>query len=364
MTEDFIRNAFLLRSFRKAVAHKVTQFPKSNTNLISSSKRPEYNKMKFQESPLTPYDLYSPVQYPWWCMNYFIMFWVISNLIYHILLKGLPRDGEVRRVYLKLDGNKRNNVVIYVMQLLVTTAAFAAQVYGAWELVFQWKATTTEARFKSLDMAAQFIVILYTWELIFRKKIGLPLLTHHITTILLLQLSTASFFDTHDVLYLRFSVMLGFHATVEQLTFVALFFFRLKMYEKSLSFWFFFSAAQSFLFKSIVTLVATVYFSSSVIDGDFEHHGAWGTFWKICFPPLLLCLYVSQIYACKILYLLGRRCQIVDKQDEGSGRAIDGTNYPTSCSFVSEEEEEEDKQEGTEERKDNEQRGSEIVFEV
>jgi hypothetical protein len=136
-------------------------------------------------------------------------------------------------------------------------------------------------------------------------------LIHHLVTLLLAQLSTAAYFDTHDILYLRYATLLGFHATVEQFSFVALFFFRLNVFEKWQAFWFFFSAAQSLLFKTVVTVISVIYYIQLVVDGRFSMSDPWGAFWVISWIPLLACLYGAQVYACLILYRLGKRCQVM-----------------------------------------------------
>ncbi|CAB9515835.1 expressed unknown protein [Seminavis robusta] len=260
-----------------------------------------------------PYDLYSVTQYPWWCLNYFIIFWFLSNLVQTLLLRAPSK--KIRDQFESLDQDKRNNAIIYVMQLVGTSIAFVAQLYGSTDIIFKWQETTSQSKLNSLQFALTLVAILYIWELIFRKKIGLPLLVHHLVTILLIQLTAASFFDTHDIKYIRYSTLMGFHATFEQLTFLALFFFRLNIYENWQAFWFFLSAAQSLLFKTFVTLVGVVYFCSMIHTGRLTTSTKWGIFWTIFTLPLLALLFSAQVYACLILYKLGKRCQVMDNFD-------------------------------------------------
>ncbi|CAB9507846.1 unknown protein [Seminavis robusta] len=267
----------------------------------------ETNAQAQTNAHFVPYDLYSAIQYPWWCLNFFLAFWLVSNLA-STLLHRFP-NKNLRTSFKKLDSDKQNNVIIYIMQFLGTSVALAAQLYGSVDLIFQWQETTSAARMESLNLAIILVAVLYIWELIFRKKIGLPLLVHHLVTILLIQLSSASFYDTHDILYIRFATLLGFHATVEQLTFLALFLFRLNICQRWQAFWFYFSAAQSLLCKTAVTVAGGIYFVQLVIEERLSiWNGNWGVFWTIFFMFLLACLYGAQVFACLILYKLGKRC--------------------------------------------------------
>jgi hypothetical protein len=103
------------------------------------------------------------------------------------------------------------------MQLLMTSMAFVLQIYGSWDILFQFEEETSQQRLDWMVFAIQTISVLYVWELCYRQKIGWPLLVHHLVTVLLIQLSTASFFDTQDLIYIRFAVLLGFYATTEQI---------------------------------------------------------------------------------------------------------------------------------------------------
>jgi hypothetical protein len=256
-----------------------------------------------------PYDLYSSFQYPWWCLNFFFIFWLISNLVQALLLRFPNR--QIRKQFKELNHDKKNNAIIYVVQLLFTTVALIAQLYGSSDVIFRWQDSTTQSKLNSLIFAVLMIAVLYIWELIFRKKIGLPLLIHHLVTLLLAQLSTAAYFDTHDIMYMRYATLLGFHATVEQLSFMALFFFRLNVFEKWQTFWFFFATIQSLVFKTMVTVMSVVYYIQLVVDDRLSMSESWGAFWAISLMPLLACLYGAQVYACLILYKLGKRCQVL-----------------------------------------------------
>jgi hypothetical protein len=77
------------------------------------------------------------------------------------------------------------------------------------------------------------------------------------------------------------------------------------------AFLFYTAAAQAFILKTVVTVVSIVYFCVGFLASDAadDQPTNWKWFWTICFLPLLLLLYASQLYACKILYSLAVRCR-------------------------------------------------------
>jgi hypothetical protein len=255
------------------------------------------------------YDLYSPFQYQWSSINIFLAIWLLSGLFRQSLLNTKKLDINNR--FYNLHEDKKRNVITYTMVVLVTTLVFILEIYGSLDILFRNEDSTSETRYEWMVFSIQSIAVLYVWELCYRVKIGWPLLVHHFVTLLLIQLSTACFFDTNNIVYLRFAILLGFYATTEQISFVALFFFRLELYPELHGILIFYAAAvQSFILKTIVTIVAIGYaililYVSDDVDDDTTN---WKWFWRIYFLPLLLVLYSSQLYACKILYTLASRC--------------------------------------------------------
>jgi hypothetical protein len=255
------------------------------------------------------YDLYSPFQYQWSCINFFLAIWLLSSLIRQALLRMKYLD--INNNFGGLDEGKKRNVVTYIMQVLVTSLAFILQIYGSLDILFRNEDSTSQTRFQYMVLSIQAIAVLYVWELCYRVNIGWPLLVHHVVTVMLIQLSTASSFDTNDSVEIRLAILLGFNATTEQVSFVALFFFRLRLYPAWHGILFYAAAAQAFILKTIVSGAAVGYaIIVFYVDGDLDADVTnWKWFWKICFLPFVIVLYASQLYACKILFELGSRCQ-------------------------------------------------------
>lgn len=266
------------------------------------------------------YDIYSPYQYPWFAINYFIAV-IVTSYITRVILRRWSRT-EV--AFHALQEDKKRNVITYVLLLIGTTLAFIAQVYGGWDILFRIEDTTTPERIDWMIFSLLTIMVLYVWELIFRNKIRIPLLVHHAVTILLIQLISATFYDQQDVVYLRFALLLGFHATVEQVTFLALFFWRLDLYPQHQSRWILVAMGQAFILKTVVTVAAIIYFSIAV-HRDEDPGSSWQILWKVLFIPLLLMLYAAQLYACRILHILAVRTRIAPSEANRSGRALPGS---------------------------------------
>jgi hypothetical protein len=252
------------------------------------------------------YDLYSPFQYQRSCINLFLALWLLSVLFRQVLLRIKYLD--INKNFDGLDEGKKRNVITYIIQILVTPLALILQIYGSLDILFRNKDSTSQARFEWMVFSLQAIAVLYVWELCYRVDIGWPLLVHHFMTILLIQLSAASQFDTNNIVWIRFTILVGFYATTEQLSFVALFFYRLRLYPAWHGNLFYAAAVQAFVLKTIVSIAAVGYAIVILYVSD-DDVTSWTWFWGFCMPPFLLVMYPVQVYACKILYDLSSRCR-------------------------------------------------------
>lgn len=204
---------------------------------------------------------------------------------------------------------KKRNAISYILQVIMASFAFVLQIYGGVDILFRWEETTDFHRTEWAIFALQTIAVLYIWEIIYRTNIGVPLLLHHIVTLLLVQLSFVSLNDTGNVIYTRLAILLGFHATTEQLSFVALFCYRMKIFRGWHAALFVAAAIQTFLLKTAITIFSFVYFCVLLKGEDFDDQPTnWKWFWKVCFIPLLFLLFAAQLYACKILWDLHSKC--------------------------------------------------------
>jgi hypothetical protein len=148
--------------------------------------------------------------------------WLLSIVI-HTALNRVP-------TYRKLNALKQRNVVTYVLEILVTTAALILTLVFGSDLLFKGKtgglSDATNGRIGLL-----LIATLYVFELLYRNETGLPLILHHLITILLIVLLVFSNKDdspsAESRAFSRFGLLISLHASTEQLTFVGLTLYRL-----------------------------------------------------------------------------------------------------------------------------------------
>ncbi len=82
-----------------------------------------------------------------------------------------------------------------------------------------------------------------------------------------------------------------------------------------------------------MTIVSVVFFvMDAYVNDDLDDPTSWDLFWKVAFLPLMVLLYGSQLYACKILYLLAKKCKQnfrkLEKVVEDATKTLD----PNECS--------------------------------
>ena len=251
-------------------------------------------------------DIYDPYIYPWMTLNYFLVFWLFSHTLRNVLQAITYKN--INTTFMALSEEKKRNVVTYVAEFIVTSFAFFGQIYAGQDILFRGQdfiASQEQLNIASISVTA--IPLLYVWELVYREAIGFPLLIHHFLTLLLVQLVVATLHDSRNPFYLRLALLLGFHATTEQISFVALFVFRLNLLPQWHSILFYMSAIQSFSLKTIVTIGMVVLYAVNVPDRLQEGNSTWGWWWIVSILPLGLLLYAAQVYACYILYILGKR---------------------------------------------------------
>lgn len=250
--------------------------------------------------------IYESINSSWMTINVFCACWALSHAIRHLHVH-VPNDVAWFH-FDALPEDKKRNVVTYITQFVVTTFILVAQICGGYDVVFKFSdvAETTEEQVNWMNVAAVTLCILYIWELIYRVTIGYPLLLHHLITILLVQLVLGTFFDTQQIIYLRIAMILGFHASTEQLTFVALYVYRVGLLPSYHSMLFYVSALQTGLVKAGLTIFVLYLYGVEVRKGTL-FIGSWGTFWKYMLPPLVILLFITQVYACKILFILSEK---------------------------------------------------------
>lgn len=261
-------------------------------------------------------NIYNDVNNSWMTVNICIAIWFFSYCVK--FFHSNPRYTA----YNNLPEEKARNVITYVAQFIVTTLIFAGQVHGAYGILFQMEDHVSEDRLKILNASLVTMSVLYVWELVYRVNIGTPLLIHHIMTIILCQLILATYFDYHTVIYLRLACVVAFSATTEQMTFVALYLYRLELYSGIHTKLFQISAALSFILKTTSIFWCIYLWAKYIHEGRLV--GKWGTFWTYATLPSMLILWLTQMYATFILIKLSKRCDSRDQKNAKIGEGGKG----------------------------------------
>lgn len=148
-----------------------------------------------------------------------LIYWALSAAADLALRRWLPP-------YRKLSPPKQRNVVTYFLEVPVTSAALALTLtYGADVVLFECSSPA------NASIGLLLIATLYVFELVYRIETGIPLLIHHVVSVLLLVVLAFSNKDdapsAEARVNQRFALLISLHASTEQLTFVGLAMYRL-----------------------------------------------------------------------------------------------------------------------------------------
>lgn len=265
------------------------------------------NQPVFAEAALRPelYDIFAFHQYPFMSLMFFLSLYVLAKMTN----KGFEK--YFGKVYTDLDIDKQRIAVTYVLEIMVTSGLLIVMTYGSKTMLFVDYKETSHEETQAIMSGVHGMVALYTFELVYRVSFGIPLLVHHMVTIALAHLIACCMYErpsinTLDIM--RANVLMAYTAITEQPSFIALLLYRMKMNEEA-SKWFYFAAIQSAVTKSILIVSALYYFCISPAQFGRNGWDGWSILWSIIWIPLCLCLYATQIYACVVLYRLGKKAK-------------------------------------------------------
>jgi uncharacterized membrane protein YqaE (UPF0057 family) len=92
---------------------------------------------RFVEVPTSAlYDPYTPFQYQWSSINFFLAIWLLSGLFRQTLLN--TKKLNINKSFYSLDEEKKRNVITYIMEVLLTTLAFILQICGRLDIHAIW----------------------------------------------------------------------------------------------------------------------------------------------------------------------------------------------------------------------------------
>ncbi|KAK0545539.1 hypothetical protein OC845_005061 [Tilletia horrida] len=185
--------------------------------------------------PTTPYFFSSAT------FIFLVLIWAFLQLI------SMTMAFFLGKRYTSMNFDQRRTSDIYILNCVLTTAAAALQFasIGAFSLKFySWQ-------FDLLRIAATFVASNYVVEMIYRPRMRLPMIAHHLLTLFLIMLSLSILYEVKNPSILLSGNMLMFLATLEQPTFIALLMYRLRCSKRSVNFALKFSSVQTIVIKSV-----------------------------------------------------------------------------------------------------------------
>jgi len=104
--------------------------------------------------------------------------------------------------------SKRANVVVYILEIAITTALLITTMLNGHSLFFDSQPAITEEQLKPLQLCLVILCALYIFELIYRPITNIPLALHHIITLVMCAVMMKSLID-HSVVVVSLSIENG-----------------------------------------------------------------------------------------------------------------------------------------------------------
>eukprot|EP00040_Diaphanoeca_grandis_P019029 m.100212 g.100212 ORF g.100212 m.100212 type:complete len:977 (+) comp27227_c1_seq2:308-3238(+) len=260
-------------------------------------------------------------------------FWLVSVVVGFGCLKWFFRSVT--------DVRLQRNVVAYIMNLIVTTVSIIVVLAYASPLLFNGEDIDNSAQQMTWFFTFHILWLMTFWELIYRIDINPSLLAHHICTIALCLVFAISLYDIeHDLLHNAKEAMLAYirndadegnairklneqrhgvwitvfrlglivimGAWTEQPSFIALLAHR-GGHPRSRSA-FYAAAVWSGVTKTTFFIWGAAVFVTKRVDHDEGCADVrWCQPWTVIYPILYTMLFVTQIWATYILFVLSKR---------------------------------------------------------
>ncbi|KAJ1024106.1 hypothetical protein NDA16_002945 [Ustilago loliicola] len=234
----------------------------------------------------------TPYFFPIAFITLLFILYFLASLLHNFIL-----PFTLRRQWPCIKPEHRRTMVIYILQILITTLALISQLVVLPLLNLSF----TLWRLNLLRSSACLISALYLFELIYRYRMTYPMISHHLITCFAMSLSFVMLERLQDPSFALTGLLWIFQATTEQTVFLSLFLYRLSAPVKVLKPLFKVSAVQSLLFK-FASIGGTVWvWIKYQRKGDAELERAWdGLFW-ICTIGLGL----TQVWGAWVVWKMG-----------------------------------------------------------
>ncbi|KAF6767200.1 hypothetical protein PSEUBRA_003218 [Kalmanozyma brasiliensis GHG001] len=239
----------------------------------------------------------------------FILY-LLANVLHNLIL---PR-AIGHKWHKDIKPEHRRTMVVYVLQILLTTVALVLQLAVAALLQNEFSVW----RINVLRASACIIAALYVFELIYRYRMTYPMISHHAITCFAISLSLVMLEKLQDPSFALTGLLWIFQATTEQTCFVALFMYRLSEPVKVLRPLFCVSAVQSLVFK-FASIGGTVW-----VWATYQRHGTseLSHAWTALFWTSTAGLAFSQVWGAWVVWKVGasleKRYQQKREQEEAA----------------------------------------------
>ncbi|KXS16453.1 hypothetical protein M427DRAFT_55410 [Gonapodya prolifera JEL478] len=197
----------------------------------------------------------------------------------------------------------RVNVISYLVQIIVTSTALAIQLATLPLLSPTYAFSVHELQVSR--SAVNIVSLLYVSELIFRRKMRISLVTHHITTVGIIILLVCAFETTFDLTMPRIGMGFLYQATLEQVTFVGLLLYRYRPHTRATYITLLLGAAVPMVLKLVSLGYVVVVWAKYVVPVGLASPAYVAV--DIILPIAAFILLTTQIWSAHVVYKLALR---------------------------------------------------------
>ncbi|CAG8652569.1 9739_t:CDS:2 [Ambispora gerdemannii] len=157
--------------------------------------------------------------------------------------------------------------------------------------------------YEMCEIICLILIDLYIFELLYRPVMRLPLIAHHFTTIGLVIYGTYIIKECQNLDLFTLALILLFQASTEQLTFLGLFFYRIKPSWSSPTL--FFAAVQVFIVKFATLIWCYVFWGKYLLPN--KDGKAIVTGFNVVFPIGGLILFGTQLWSTYVVWVIAKK---------------------------------------------------------
>mmetsp|Transcript_105448 Transcript_105448/g.191779 ORF Transcript_105448/g.191779 Transcript_105448/m.191779 type:complete len:325 (-) Transcript_105448:55-1029(-) len=251
----------------------------------------------------------------------FLAWCLLSAIARKIIIRLAPSFREAQTL------RHQRNIVSYVVGLLVKTVSFVTVLAAGAPLLFLNEPLSDYCM--RLCLAGGFLLVttFYIWEMIYRIDMDIMLLIHHLTTLILVVLSTAGSFNMKKkvfgmeeteglsqamemgrLLMIRITLVELVAASTNQPVLVALLLHRAKFSASRRAF--LAAGLWELVSKNLrLILVMILYFTGAYtpLIGEHCHETPWCMGLRITYPVLAIVIWLSNMHMVYLLWSLARR---------------------------------------------------------